>query len=358
MPPSAELLLASAIAVLVLSLLVAYWTGTTRQEQRPAVGRGARPSSTAAGTTWTTLSSALGRTRDILGSRLRGSLSRDRGLASWMAEIEEALILADVGTTTATHLLSRLRRRPGLGSPETALAALKEEMRGLFRAEPPRESEGRPLVILVVGINGVGKTTSIGKLARQYRVAGRSVLLVAGDTFRAAAIEQLQIWAERVGCDLVKHQSGADPSAVVFDGLKAARSRHVDVVIVDTAGRLHVKANLMEELKKIVRVIGRELPGAPHETLLVLDGTAGQNTLSQARLFRQALPLTGIVLTKLDGSAKGGAVLAVTNELGLPVRYVGLGEGIDDLREFDPDAFVAALFGEDAAASPAPGTPA
>jgi len=265
-------------------------------------------------------------------------------LAEWLADLEEALILADVGMATTERLVAALRRRSGLDSPEAVLSALKEEVRALLEDGHAGEPDMKPLVILIAGVNGVGKTTTIGKLAYRYRAAGKSVLLVAADTFRAAAIEQLEVWANRVGCDLVRHQSGADPSAVVFDGLKAARSRSVDVAIIDTAGRLHVKVHLMEELKKLVRVIAREMPGAPHESFLVLDATTGQNALSQTRLFREALPLTGVILTKLDGTAKGGAVLAVRSELALPLRYLGLGEGIDDLRPFDAAAFTEALF--------------
>jgi len=196
---------------------------------------------------------------------------------------------------------------------------------------------------VVVGVNGVGKTTTIGKLAHRFATQGRRTLLVAADTFRAAAVEQLSRWAERVGADIVKHQQGADPSAVVFDGMKAARARGVDVAIVDTAGRLHVKVNLMEELKKIVRTIGRHIEGAPHEVLLVLDATTGQNALTQARVFHEAAPLTGVVLAKLDGTARGGVALAVRKELGVPIRWVGLGEGPEDLVPFDPDRFVDAL---------------
>jgi fused signal recognition particle receptor len=196
---------------------------------------------------------------------------------------------------------------------------------------------------MVVGVNGVGKTTSIGKLAAREAAAGRKVLLVAGDTFRAAAGEQLAIWAERAGGDLIRQQQGSDPGAVVFDGIRAALARHADVAIVDTAGRLHTKSNLMEELKKVRRVIARELPGAPHETLLALDATTGQNGLAQARAFVEALDVTGVILTKLDGTAKGGIVIAIAAELGVPIRYVGVGEGVDDLREFDPAQFVDAL---------------
>jgi fused signal recognition particle receptor len=202
-------------------------------------------------------------------------------------------------------------------------------------------------VIVVVGVNGVGKTTTIGKLAHHFRQQGRSVVLVAGDTFRAAAIEQLTAWAERVGADIVKHQHGADPSAVTFDGVQAAIARKADVVIVDTAGRLHVKANLMEEVRKIARTTAKLLPDAPHQVLLVIDATSGQNAIAQARIFNETLGITGVVLTKLDGTAKGGVALAIRGELGLPIRYVGLGEQPDDLAPFDAEAFANALFSQE-----------
>jgi fused signal recognition particle receptor len=202
----------------------------------------------------------------------------------------------------------------------------------------------RPWVIIFLGVNGVGKTTTIGKLAAQYRGAGKKVLLVAGDTFRAAAIEQLDVWGQRIGVDVVKHRPGADPSAVVFDGLQAAKSRGVDVLLIDTAGRLHTKVHLIEELKKIRRVITREQPGAPHETLLVLDATTGQNGLQQARVFKDAADITGIVLTKLDGTAKGGVIISIQEELAVPVKYIGVGEEIEDLQPFEPASFARALF--------------
>jgi fused signal recognition particle receptor len=196
----------------------------------------------------------------------------------------------------------------------------------------------------MVGVNGVGKTTTIGKLAARYREMGRSVLLVAGDTFRAAAIDQLEIWADRTGAQIVKQESGTDPSAVVFDGIRAAVARGTDVVLIDTAGRLHTKVNLMEELKKVHRIIAREVPGAPHEVLLVVDATTGQNAVAQARTFQAAVAVTGVILTKLDGSAKGGVVVAIRHELGLPIRFVGLGETAQDLQPFDPDLFAESLF--------------
>jgi fused signal recognition particle receptor len=224
---------------------------------------------------------------------------------------------------------------------------VRSAVRDLLAAPEEPPPRVRPEVIVVVGVNGVGKTTTIGKLAYRYRQAGRKVLLIAADTFRAAAIEQLDKWADRVGADLVKHQHGADPSAVVYDGMQAAVARGVDVVIVDTAGRLHVKSNLMEEVKKIARTTARLVDGAPQQVLLVIDATTGQNALQQARVFHETLGVTGVVLTKLDGTAKGGVALAIRQEIGLPIRYVGLGERPEDLAAFDADAFAAALFTEE-----------
>ncbi len=351
MPNPEAVLVAAAVAALLAALLLAgLLTALVRWRRRRSraattaeSATGAAPAAVAAAAP-ASFRAGLAKTRHLLGDRLGSLLGRDRELGAWLDDLEEALIIADVGVATTQRLLAGVRRRPRLDSPEAVLAALKEETRELMRQEPIEEVDAQPRVILVVGVNGVGKTTTIGKLAHMYQQQGKRVLLVAGDTFRAAAAEQLEIWAKRVGCDLVRHQSGADPSAVAFDGIRAARSRDADVAIIDTAGRLHVKVNLMEELRKVVRVIGREMPGAPHESYLVLDATTGQNALSQARLFREALPLTGLILTKLDGTAKGGAVIAVNSEIGLPVRYVGLGEGLDDLRPFDSDAFVEALF--------------
>ena len=233
-------------------------------------------------------------------------------------------------------------------TPERLRGLLRESLQSILAAPPAAEPGSRPWVILVTGINGVGKTTTVGKLAARYIAQGQPVLLVAADTFRAAAIEQLAVWAERTGADLVRHAQGADPSAVVFDGLKAALARKIDVVLIDTAGRLHTKTPLIEELAKVARVIGREVPGAPHETLLVVDATTGQNALSQAKVFQSATPLSGVVLTKLDGTARGGVLVAIRNELDLPIRYVGVGEAVDDLRPFDAREFAEALFAADA----------
>ena len=264
-------------------------------------------------------------------------------------DLEAALIQADVGVATAHALLDRLRacvKGEGILRADQLQAVLKDELRSLL-GPPARASEfdsARPAVVLIVGTNGSGKTTSIAKLAAHYRNAGRKVLLVAADTFRAAAGEQLDVWAARAGVELIGGQPGADPGSIAFDALQAARARGFDVVLVDTAGRLHTKYNLMQELKKVRNVIAKSLPGAPHETYLVLDGTTGQNALAQASQFKDAVEVTGVIVTKLDGTAKGGMVFAVTHELGLPVRYIGTGEKIGDLTPFDAPAFVDGLF--------------
>ncbi len=263
-------------------------------------------------------------------------------------ELEELLVLSDVGAATAERVVYLMRKKTW----EDRFRKGDEARRGLIQVltklldagDTALKLDTKPAVILMVGVNGVGKTTTIGKLARQFRQQGKKVVLVAGDTFRAAAAEQLAIWAERAGAELVRHEEGSDPAAVVFDGLSAAKARGADVVIIDTAGRLHNKANLMNELAKIRRIIDRELPQADVETLMVLDATTGQNGLLQAKQFLETAGLTGIVLTKLDGTAKGGIVFAIANELKLPVKYVGVGEGIDDLIPFDPENFVTALF--------------
>jgi fused signal recognition particle receptor len=265
--------------------------------------------------------------------------------------MEESLITADVGVKATQKLMDALRRQSPNGSEDVGQemaarlqAAMVEMLEGSRPAPTVKPLSVKPWVILFLGVNGVGKTTTIGKLAAQYRAEGKKVLLVAGDTFRAAAVEQLDIWGQRVGVDVVKHQAGADPSAVVFDGLQAAKSRGIDVLLIDTAGRLHTKIHLIEELKKIRRVIAREQPDAPHETLLVLDATTGQNGLQQARVFKEATDISGIVLTKLDGTAKGGVIVGIQEELGVPVKYIGVGEDVEDLQPFDAVRFVQALF--------------
>ncbi len=292
------------------------------------------------------LDAGLERTRGGFMSRLRGFLgAAETGGPSW-DDVEETLIAGDVGAGLAIELVDRARSRRDPGGPESAIRA---ELAALLVprdvAWTPRPAIGDgPAVVLVVGVNGTGKTTTIGKLASRYANDGRSIILAAADTFRAAAIEQLRIWADRAHVPVVAHAPGADPGAVVYDALDAAVARGADLVIADTAGRLHTRSNLMDELSKIRRIVDKRLPGATPEILFVLDATTGQNGLAQARAFHEAVGLTGIVLTKLDSTAKGGIVFAIEDALGVPVRFVGVGEGVADLIPFDPDAFVAALF--------------
>ena len=291
------------------------------------------------------LVAGLQKSRSGFIARLRGILGGGPTGPSW-DDVEETLIAGDVGATLAMAVVERARRRHEPDGPEAAvraeLAALLVQRDPDWRPEPA--GPGLPAIVLVIGVNGTGKTTTIGKLASRYRHEGLSVLLAAGDTFRAAAIEQLRVWASRSGASVVAHAPGADPGAVVFDALDAAVARGIDVVIADTAGRLHTKVNLMDELAKVRRVIDRRLPRAEPEVLFVLDATTGQNGLAQAMAFHEAIGLTGIVLAKLDSTAKGGIVFAIEHALGVPVRFVGVGEKIGDLLPFDPDAFVAALF--------------
>ncbi len=265
-----------------------------------------------------------------------------------LEELEEILITSDIGTKAVEEIMAVIRKKVDKGEVRDADSVkelLKKEMLAILGPSQPIVVYGnRPFVILAVGVNGVGKTTTIGKLASRFYSQGFSVLLAAGDTFRAAGIEQLEIWANRAGAQLVKHQHGSDPAAVAFDAIKAAKNRGLDIVIVDTAGRLHTKSNLMEELKKVRRIIEKAMPDAPQEILLVVDATTGQNALRQAELFNEAVGVTGIALTKLDGTAKGGIILAIKKGLGIPIRLIGVGEGIEDLRDFDPKEFVEALF--------------
>ena len=265
-----------------------------------------------------------------------------------LEELEEILITADVGTKAAGEIMASLREKIKRGEVKDADSlkeAMKKEMVLILGQPHPLVVHGsQPFVILAVGVNGVGKTTTIGKLANRFRSEGLSVLLAAGDTFRAAGIEQLEIWADRAGAQFVKHKSGSDPAAVAFDAIEAARHRGIDVVIIDTAGRLHTKSPLMEELKKVKRVIEKAMPGAPQEILLVVDATTGQNALRQADMFNQVIGVTGIALTKLDGTAKGGIVFAIKKDFGIPVQLIGIGERLDDLRDFNPEEFVEALF--------------
>jgi fused signal recognition particle receptor len=293
---------------------------------------------------------AVTRTRENLSERLEDVVSFHKEIdRSTLDDLEATLIGADLGTTTTHEVLDKLREkadRKQIKDVAELKRLLKEELLAILNQglQPARKVEGEPEVILVVGVNGTGKTTTIGKLANVLHADGKSVLLCAADTFRAAAIEQLEIWGTRTGTEVIKTKPGGDPAAVLFDALQAAKARQADYVIVDTAGRLHTKVNLMAELEKMRRTAQRIIPGAPHETLLIMDATTGQNGLQQARLFTQSSGVTGIVLTKVDGTAKGGVVVAITRELGLPVRYVGVGEKPGDLLPFDPQAFVDSLF--------------
>jgi len=298
------------------------------------------------------LRAGLARTRQTLTARLEQALRQPPGPQFYEA-LEAALIEGDVGVPTTAYVIDRLRARRDATDPAALRRALREIMQELLGAPSPLRLDASPAVLLVLGVNGAGKTTSIGKLAHRLRAEGKSVLLAAADTFRAAAIDQLVIWGRRTGVDVVKHAPGADPAAVVYDAAHAVRSRGIDVLIVDTAGRLHTKVNLMEELKKIARVLSRELPDAPVERLLVLDASTGQNAIQQARLFHQAVTVTGIILAKLDGTAKGGAALAIGRELGLPVKFVGIGEGPDDLQPFDPQTYIDALLPDGGEGAPA-----
>ena len=292
----------------------------------------------------------LSRTRKTFTGRLDDLLLGKKEIdENLLEELEEILITSDIGVQTTTALIEKVREkveRKGLSDPGELKHALQNEILAFLKtgSRPICMPHNKPHVIMVVGVNGVGKTTTIGKLSDRHVRQGERVLLIAADTFRAAAVEQLEIWGDRVGAEVIRHKEKADPSAVVYDGIQAAISRGVDVVMIDTAGRLHTKVNLMEQLKKIRRTIARQIPDAPHEILLVLDATTGQNAVSQARLFHEALEITGIVLTKLDGTAKGGIVVGICHNLKLPIRYIGLGEKADDLQDFDGDAFASALF--------------
>lgn len=288
---------------------------------------------------------SLTRTRETFTARIEQALRQPPGPEFYDA-LEAALIQGDVGVSVTEHIVEQLRARRNAKDPAAIRTALREIMQGLLGEPSPLRLDASPAVILVLGVNGAGKTTSIGKLAHRLRSEGKSVLLAAADTFRAAAIDQLVIWGQRAGVEVVKHAPGADPAAVVYDAAQAVRARGIDVLIVDTAGRLHTKVNLMEELKKISRVLARELPGAAVERLLVLDASTGQNAIQQARLFHEAVDVTGLILAKLDGSAKGGAVLAIGRELGIPVKLAGTGEDPDDLAPFDPASYVDALLPE------------
>lgn len=294
----------------------------------------------------------LEKTRDSFVGKMNELVARYRSVdEDFFEELEELLISSDVGVSTVMELIDQLKdevKLRNIKDTKEIQPVISEKLAALLEKDEDdislREAEEGMTVILVVGVNGVGKTTSIGKLAHMFKEEGKSVLLAAGDTFRAGAIEQLEVWGERVGVDVIKQQEGSDPAAVMFDAVQAAKSRNVDVLLCDTAGRLQNKVNLMKELEKVKRVIEREVPGAPHEVLLVLDATTGQNAMTQAKTFGEATDVSGIVLTKLDGTAKGGIVLAIRHELDIPVKFVGLGEQMDDLQKFDAQQFVYGLF--------------
>ncbi|NIM01277.1 MAG: signal recognition particle-docking protein FtsY [Acidobacteria bacterium] len=287
------------------------------------------------------LARGLSRTRESIASTLGGLGSEAAVDEETLEDLEAGLLAADLGPELTAEVIEAVREQTATDG--SAVAAVRSTLRAALGQEQTCERWSSPHVVFVVGVNGGGKTTTVGKLAALEREAGRKAMIVAADTFRAAAIEQLERWSERSGAELVKQREGADPAAVVFDALKAATSRGIDTVLVDTAGRLHTKVNLMAELEKLGRIAAREVEGAPHEVLLVVDATTGQNGLTQAQEFTRAAELTGVVLTKLDGTAKGGVALVIQRKLGVPVRYVGVGEGLDDLLAFDPDAYVEGL---------------
>ena len=297
------------------------------------------------------LKNGLSKTKDALTDKINETLKLaitiDEDLYE---ELEEILVMSDIGMDTTIEIINKLKdkiRKEKINDPNEVYPALKEVIKNMLlegTEESLSEDESGKKVLLVIGVNGVGKTTSIGKLAAKNKNEGKKVLLAAADTFRAAAIDQLEVWSNRAGVDLIKHSEGSDPAAVVFDAVNAAKARNTDLLICDTAGRLHNKKNLMDELSKIGRIIDREFEGIPKETLLVLDATTGQNAVIQAKQFMEACPIDGIILTKLDGTAKGGVVISIKNSLNIPVKYIGVGEGIDDLQEFDAESFAEALF--------------
>ncbi len=307
----------------------------------------------AIGRFFTRVKEGLSKTRQAIGGALTRLIGGGRAIdRTFLEQLEETLLAADIGVTKTEEIVAELQRRYKAGEVakgEDLLAYLKQTLRAELAA-PAEEitwvTPG-PTVVLIVGVNGAGKTTTIGKLAKRWKDQGKRVIIAAGDTYRAAAIEQLSIWATRAGVDIIKSHDGADAAAVGYDAIVAAQARGADVVLIDTAGRLHNKEHLMRELEKIRRVLQKLLPAAPHETLLVLDATAGQNAVQQAKVFRESMGVTGLVLTKLDGTAKGGAAITIRRELGLPVRYIGVGEGVEDLQPFDPDAFIEAVFGNE-----------
>ncbi|MGN0545724.1 MAG: signal recognition particle-docking protein FtsY [Acutalibacteraceae bacterium] len=297
------------------------------------------------------INKGLKKTRDSMTGAINAALHGKNEIDDeFYEDLEEILVMADVGVTTAEEIVEKLRDavfKKGLRKAKDVKEEIKNIVADLLSGGEELDMITVPSVILVIGVNGVGKTTSIGKMAAMFKAEGKKVILGAADTFRAAAIDQLEIWADRAGVDIVKHKEGADPAAVVFDTIAAGKARNADIIICDTAGRLHNKKNLMEELAKIYRVIDRQLPYADREILLVLDATTGQNAVNQAKEFKDVAEITGIILTKLDGTAKGGVVLAIKNDLKVPVKFIGVGEGIDDLRPFNPKAFAEGLFEED-----------
>lgn len=293
------------------------------------------------------ISEGLKKTRDSLGQLFDGVFSGGSVSDELFDDLEEALVLGDTGAATAAAICEELRKRvkkDGVTDPEKVREMLAEVIAEMLRGGQELNLESKPAIIMVIGVNGAGKTTTIGKLAKRFEDEGKKVVVAAADTFRAAAIEQLEVWAQRSGAEIIKHSEGSDPAAVVFDAIAAGKARHADIIICDTAGRLHNKKGLMDELAKIGRVIEREAAGSSVETLLVLDATTGQNALNQAREFGAACGITGIVLTKLDGTARGGVVIGIKQELGIPIKFIGVGEQADDLQPFDPDAFAKALF--------------
>jgi fused signal recognition particle receptor len=323
-----------------------------RITDKPAASQSREPEAGGNGGFLSSLKQGISKTRSMLTVRIDDLLMGRKKISSdLLDELEEILITADIGVSTTRKLIDAVGshiRRGEADRPELIRHCLKEAIYAILHAaeKPPTDMSAKPLVIMMAGVNGTGKTTTIAKMAQYYRARGKEVLLAAADTFRAAAIEQLEVWSDRIGCTFVRQHSGSDPSAVVHDAVNAALTRNSDLVIIDTAGRMHTKSHLMEELKKMHRVAGRACPGAPHETLLVIDATSGMNALSQARLFQQALNITGIVLTKLDGTSKGGIIVSIADDFAIPIRFIGMGEGADDLKEFRAREFTDALFHE------------
>jgi fused signal recognition particle receptor len=318
-------------------------------ESAPAVAPTAEPPPVVSKKDVAGLRKGLAATRGGFMARLKAIFTGKKEIdPAILEQLEEVMLTSDVGVKTTQTILERLREQMNkkeLADTEAVWAALRAEATRILTIPPPRMPSTKPVVVLMVGVNGVGKTTTIGKLATKWNADGKKVMLAAGDTFRAAAVQQLEVWGKRVGADVIKGKEGADPGAVAFEATKKSVEGQADILLVDTAGRLHTKVNLMDEIKKVKKTIGKALDGAPHETLLVIDATTGQNALTQAALFKEALELTGLILTKLDGTAKGGVVLGVCDELKVPVRYIGLGERAEDLREFVAADFVEALFG-------------